>query len=101
VRNDKKTVFILPVTEDWPQTSNGFTRTIMVELPSAKQLACALDSPPVTKRHTLKLIMMVYTNVSDEKEAKELRVESKSHSSCSFGIFFLNDILNHGLYSVV
>ncbi|KAF9333171.1 hypothetical protein BGZ91_011373 [Linnemannia elongata] len=40
-----------------------------------KQLACGLDSPPVTKRHTLKLIMMVYTNVSSEKEAKELRVE--------------------------
>ncbi|KAG0377182.1 hypothetical protein BGX24_006604 [Mortierella sp. AD032] len=74
-RKDKKTVFSLPVTEDWPQTNNGFTKTIMVELPGAKQLACALDSPPVTKRHTLKLIMMVYTNVSGEKEAKELRVE--------------------------
>lgn len=78
-RNDKKTVFTLPVTEDWPQTNQGFTKTIMVELPGAKQLACAIESGPVTKRHTLKLIMQVRTNMSSEKEAKELRVESKYH----------------------
>ncbi|KAF9285334.1 hypothetical protein BGZ88_009565 [Linnemannia elongata] len=74
-RNDKKTVFSLPVTEDWPQTNQGFTKTIMVELPGAKQLAAAIESGPVTKRHTLKLIMMVRTNMNTEKEAKELRVE--------------------------
>ncbi|KAG9072657.1 hypothetical protein KI688_000429 [Linnemannia hyalina] len=75
VRNDKKTVFSLPVTKDWPQTNQGFTKTIMVELPGAKQLAAAIESGPVTKRHTLKLIMMVRTNMNAEKEAKELRVE--------------------------
>lgn len=85
-RNDKKTVFSLPVTEDWPQTNQGFTKTIMVELPGAKQLAAAIESGPVTKRHTLKLIMMVRTNMNTEKEAKELRVESKYHVGCSFRI---------------
>jgi hypothetical protein len=79
VRNDKKTVFSLPVTEDWPQTSQGFTKNIMVEFPGAKQLACAIETGPVTKKHTLKLIMQVRTNMCSEKEAKELRVESKCH----------------------
>ncbi|KAF9104769.1 hypothetical protein BGX29_001317 [Mortierella sp. GBA35] len=75
VRKDKKTVFSLPVTEDWPQTNQGLTKIIMVELPGAKQLAAAIDTPAISKRHTLKLIMMVRTNMSTEKEAKELRVE--------------------------
>ncbi|KAF9931385.1 hypothetical protein FBU30_010313 [Linnemannia zychae] len=73
-RKDKKTVFSLP-TDDWPITNQGFTKTIMVELPGAKQLAAALETAPITKTHTLKLIMMVRTNMSSEKDAKELRVE--------------------------
>ncbi|KAG0219933.1 hypothetical protein BGX33_011407 [Mortierella sp. NVP41] len=74
-RTEKKAVFILPLTENWPQTSEGFTRTIMVDIPSARELAAGIESVPVTKTHKLKLIMMVRTNMSTEKEAKELRFE--------------------------
>ncbi|KAG9321065.1 hypothetical protein KVV02_000679 [Mortierella alpina] len=74
-RNEKKTVLHLPVTEDWPQTNQGFTKTITVELPGARQLAASLESAALVKSHCLKLIMMVRTNASSEKEARELRME--------------------------
>ncbi|KAG0202960.1 hypothetical protein BGX28_004593 [Mortierella sp. GBA30] len=74
-REEKKVVMNLPVFEDWPQTSQGFTKTIMVELPGARQLAASIESETLIKSHCLKLIMMVRTNVTTEKEAKELRME--------------------------
>ena len=87
-RKHKKTVFILPVmnnpgneAEVWnpSQSNQGFERTIMVELPGARQLAADLESKALNKSHCLKLIMMVRPSGStDPKDAKELRVESKS-----------------------
>ncbi|KAF9438006.1 hypothetical protein BGZ76_010210 [Entomortierella beljakovae] len=75
-RNEKKVVFVLPVAvNDWPQTDQGFTKTIMVDLPGARKLAASLDTEPVTKSHCLKLIMMVRTSSMSEKEAKEVRME--------------------------
>lgn len=74
-RREKKVVFVLPVMEGWPVTSQGFERTVMVELPGARQLAASIETVPVTKAHLLKLIMMVRTASMSEKESKELRLE--------------------------
>ncbi|KAF8937032.1 hypothetical protein EDD21DRAFT_372093 [Dissophora ornata] len=75
-RKEKKVVLFLPVAvEDWPQTSQGFTKTVMVELPGARQLAASVETEPLIKTHCLKLIMMVRTNVQSAKEAKEVRQE--------------------------
>lgn len=74
---EKKVVFELPVMEGWPVTSQGFERTVMVELPGARQLAASIETVPVTKTHILKLIMMVRAGSMEEKEVKELRTESK------------------------
>lgn len=77
-RVEKKVVFVLPVMEGWPVTRQGFERTVMVELPGARQLAASIDTVPLTKAHMLKLIMMVRAGSMGEKEVKELRVESRS-----------------------
>ncbi|KAF9175231.1 hypothetical protein BGX21_005857 [Mortierella sp. AD011] len=75
-RKEKKVVFILPVSvEDWPHTEQGFTKTIMVDLPDARKLAASIETVPLTKTHCLKLIMMVRTSATTEKEAKEIRME--------------------------
>ncbi|KAG0267362.1 hypothetical protein BG011_006779 [Mortierella polycephala] len=74
-RTEKKTVFSLPVIEGWTRTNQGFTNTIMVELPNARKLAASIESDPLIKSHCLKLIMMIRTNISTDKEAKELRIE--------------------------
>jgi hypothetical protein len=76
-RKEKKIVFILPVMEGWPITRQGFERTVMIEFPDARKLAASIETVPVTKAHLLKLIMMVRAGNMEEKEAKELRVESK------------------------
>ncbi|KAF9153767.1 hypothetical protein BG015_002689 [Linnemannia schmuckeri] len=73
-RCEKKIVFVLPVMEGWPLTSQGFERTVMVELPGVRELAASIETVPVTKSHRLKLIMMVRAGSMGEKEAKELRV---------------------------
>ncbi|KAF9207956.1 hypothetical protein BGZ49_010152 [Haplosporangium sp. Z 27] len=75
-RKEKKAVFILPVSvDDWPQTDQGFTKTIMVELPGARKLAASIETEAVIKTHCLKLIMMVRTNTMTEKEAKEVKMK--------------------------
>ncbi|KAI1320397.1 hypothetical protein EDD11_001200 [Mortierella claussenii] len=76
-RKEKKVILNLPVAiENWgPQTDRGFTETIMVELPGARQLAAAIESGALIKTHCLKLIMMVRTSTMTEKEAREIRVE--------------------------
>ncbi|KAG0379899.1 hypothetical protein BGX24_011141 [Mortierella sp. AD032] len=74
-QKEKKEVIVLPVMEGWPVTSQGFERIVNIELPGARKLAASIDSVPVTKTHTLKLIMMIRTPLIGEKEAKELRVE--------------------------
>ncbi|KAG0003055.1 hypothetical protein BGZ65_002088 [Modicella reniformis] len=75
-RNEKKVIFNLPVVaEEWPQTSRGFSKTIMIDLPGARQLAASIETEPVVKYHCLKLIMKVRTKTMTQKEAKEVRVE--------------------------
>jgi hypothetical protein len=78
-RKDKKVIINLPVAaEEWPRTSEGITKTISVELPGARRLAASIETEPLIKTHSLKLIMKVRTNTMSEKEAKEIRAESKS-----------------------
>ncbi|KAG0050940.1 hypothetical protein BGZ83_004272 [Gryganskiella cystojenkinii] len=83
-RKQKKTVFILPIMDShaegdcWnlEQSNQGFERTLMVELPGARQLAADLESKALLKTHCLKLIMMVRTSgAPPEEPAKEIRVE--------------------------
>ncbi|KAG0369322.1 hypothetical protein BC939DRAFT_507024 [Gamsiella multidivaricata] len=75
-KKEKKVVIHLPVAaEEWPQTSQGFTKTIMVEPPGARQLAASIETEPLIKTYCLKLIMKVRTNLMSDKEAKEVRME--------------------------
>ncbi|KAF9331097.1 hypothetical protein BG006_006013 [Podila minutissima] len=74
-RNRKKAVITLPVNDGWELSSQGFSRTLHVDIPDARTLAATLESDALRKRHTLKLIMMIRTNTTTEKEAKELRME--------------------------
>ncbi|KAF9586452.1 hypothetical protein BGW38_004712 [Lunasporangiospora selenospora] len=74
-RTEKKTVINLPVLDVWPQTNQGFSKTIMVEIPGAIALAASFHSKAVIKTHCLKLIMKVRTGTIAAAEAKELRTE--------------------------
>lgn len=86
-RTQKKSVITLPVNDGWALSSQGFSRTLNVDIPDARALAATLESEALCKRHTLKLIMMIRTNTMTEKEAKELRMESKCLLYCQI-VFF-------------
>lgn len=91
-RTQKKSVITLPVNDGWELSSQGFSRTLNVDIPDARTLAATLESDALVKRHTLKLIMMIRTNTTTEKEAKELRMESKC-LDWTIAIFFVRKTL--------
>lgn len=80
VKNEKKVVVEMPV-KSWTPGKDGMQRTIMVSVPSAPRLSCTTITQPVRKTHCLKLIMRVKTASMSDKQAKELRIESKSDIS--------------------
>lgn len=77
VKHETKELVALPVLTGWPITSNGFQRTLLVQLPNAPRLSCTTMTRPVQKTHCLKLIMKVKTSSMTDKQARELRIESK------------------------
>ncbi|KAG0051765.1 hypothetical protein BGZ83_003329 [Gryganskiella cystojenkinii] len=76
-KNETKEMLEMPIKTGWPQTAEGFQRTLLVQIPNAPQLSCTTFTKPVQKTHCLKLIMKVKTASMTDKEAKELRIEMR------------------------
>lgn len=77
VKTETKEVLALPVNHGWQQTANGMQRTLLVDIPPAPRLSCTTHTRPVQKTHVMKLIMRVKTASMTDRQARELRIESK------------------------
>ncbi|KAF9586451.1 hypothetical protein BGW38_004711 [Lunasporangiospora selenospora] len=86
VKNETKELFSIPLNSEWPEVANGFQRTIHIDIPYAPRLSCTTMTRPVRKTHRLKLIMKVKTNSMTDKQARELRVESKCSYAATSGL---------------
>ncbi|KAG0313200.1 hypothetical protein BGZ97_010419 [Linnemannia gamsii] len=75
VKNEKKVVIEMPVSQGWTPGKDGMQRTIMVSVPFAPRLSCTTITEPVRKTHCLKLIMRLKAASMSDKHAKELRIE--------------------------
>lgn len=82
VKTETKEVLTLPVDHDWQQSANGMQRTILVDVPHAPRLSCTTYTRPVQKSHKMKLIMRIKTATMTDKEARELRIESRLLFTC-------------------